>query len=52
MFDLFFILGTIWFGLEIGRHLFTIYMAVQIDRHDRNCIDCQEQEIIREIRNK
>ncbi len=52
MFDLFFTLGAIWFAFEILEHVFKILLAIQIERHDRNCEDCAEQDLIREIRNK
>jgi hypothetical protein len=44
--------GTVFFILESGRHLFTIYMAREISKHEMECEECQEQERIREIRRK
>jgi len=49
---LFLFTATIFFTLEVGRHLFAIYMARAINKHEMECIDCQEQELIREIRKK
>lgn len=49
---IFLLTGAIYYTLEIGRHLFTIYIAIQMNRHDKYCEDYEEQELIREIRNK
>jgi hypothetical protein len=49
---LFLFTGTIFFTLESGRHLFTIYMAREISRHEKFCEDCNEQQVINEIRKK
>jgi hypothetical protein len=44
--------GAIYYTLEIGRHIFTIYIAWQMNQHDKYCEDCEEQALINEIRNK